>query len=104
MSNRKRKASAVLFGGAAVFALAIGASLDDATASAATAAASSTSSPAPSNPGGALPVQPVGGGACISGLNCGCIRHITCPWDRVRHQPVPGLEANQHAAPAPQNP
>jgi hypothetical protein len=41
---------------------------------------------------GALPVVPVGGGACIIGLNCGCIRGITCP-GTVHHRPAP---ANAH--------
>lgn len=53
--------------------------------------------------GGALPVVPVGGGACISGLNCGCIRYITCPGTIRHHRPAP---VNDHppdppAAPAP---
>ncbi len=53
------------------------------------------------NDGGALPVQPVGGGACIIGLNCGCIPRHTCPTPH----PHPGTAgANQHNAPAPQNP
>jgi hypothetical protein len=57
--------------------------------------------PTPPGDGGALPVQPVGGGACIIGLNCGCIPHRTCPTPHAR----PGTAgANQHNAPAPQNP
>lgn len=55
----------------------------------------------PSNPGGptrgggALPVVPAGGGGCIPGLQCGCIRGITCPGDHIHHP---------HPAPANVNP
>jgi hypothetical protein len=51
--------------------------------------------PHPSGPtaaGGALPVVPAGGGGCIIGLNCGCIRGITCP-GAVHRRPAP---ANDH--------
>ena len=65
-------------------------------------AASSITAPAPPPaPGGALPVRPAGGGACIIGLNCGCIRYITCPGSRPR---PPATNNQQHAAPAPQDP
>ncbi len=65
-------------------------------ASAAAAAAlvlaiGSGTTPAPGDragDGGAFPVVPVGGGACIAGLNCGCIRNVTCP-GTVRHRPPP---------------
>ncbi|WP_155763099.1 hypothetical protein [Mycobacterium colombiense] len=58
--------------------------------------------PAPPAQGGAVPVQPVGGGGgCIIGLNCGCIRNVTCPSPRPRR---PSVDNNQHAAPAPPNP
>jgi len=69
---------------------------------------SSSVVPAPPSPGGAtgggggaLPVQPVGGGACIIGLNCGCIRNITCPKPHPSH---PDTANGQHNAPGPQNP
>jgi hypothetical protein len=48
-------------------------------------------SPAPGDNaggGGSLPVVPVGGIPCIVGLNCGCIRNVTCP-DAVRRHPRP---------------
>ncbi len=64
-------------------------------------AMSTSSQPAAPDGGGAIIVQPVGGGACIIGLNCGCIPHRTCPTPHSR----PGTAgANQHDAPAPQNP
>src|ERR1700728_3635341 len=43
-----------------------------------------TAPPSPSTPGGALPVQPVGGGGCIIGLNCGCTKNCHPP-----HTPPP---------------
>jgi len=46
------------------------------------------------------PVVPVGGGACIIGLNCGCIRGITCP-GTVHHPPAP---ASEHPPDAPAGP
>jgi hypothetical protein len=57
--------------------------------------------PAPSGPtaGGALPVVPVGGGACIIGLNCGCIPHHTCPTPHARPAPT-----NDHPHVAPGGP
>jgi hypothetical protein len=60
-----------------------------------------STSPVPPAPGGAVPVQPVGGGGCVIGLNCGCIRNITCPSPHPRR---PSIDGNQHAAPAPPNP
>lgn len=57
--------------------------------------------PAATDGGGAIIVQPVGGGACIIGLNCGCLPRRTCPTPHA-HPANPG--ANQHNAPAPQNP
>lgn len=33
---------------------------------------------------------PDGGGACIIGLNCGCIRNITCPAPHRRPAPDNG--------------
>ncbi len=51
--------------------------------------------------GGALPVEPVGGGGCVAGLNCGCIPNVTCPRPHPRH----GLaDGHQTTAPAPHNP
>jgi len=64
-------------------------------------APSSSVAPAADGGGGAISVQPVGGGACIIGLNCGCIPHRTCPTPHAR----PGTAgANQHNAPEPPNP
>ncbi len=40
---------------------------------------------------------PDGGGACIIGLNCGCIRNITCPTPHRR--PAPANDT-PHSAPA----
>ncbi|GAB1811031.1 hypothetical protein [Mycobacterium sp. MUNTM1] len=57
--------------------------------------------PTPPAPGGAVPVQPVGGGGCIIGLNCGCIRNVTCPSPHPRR---PSVDNSQHAAPTPPNP
>ncbi len=107
MPNRTHKAVAAWCGGVAVLAWAVGASLDGAAVTTVTAASSSVNSESssPSGPGGALPVQPVGGGACISGLNCGCIPYVTCPWNRRVHRPAaPGVKTDNHAAPAPQRP
>jgi hypothetical protein len=56
-----------------------------------------TPAPAPGDRaggGGALPVVPVGGSGCIAGLNCGCIRYITCP-GTVRHRPAPATVNNR---------
>src|ERR1700761_1326937 len=65
-----------------------------------TSSADSTAPPAPPSPGGALPVQPVGGGGCILGLNCGCTKNCHPP-----HTPPPSnAGAPQHAPPAPPNP
>jgi hypothetical protein len=47
---------------------------------------------------GTLPVIPDGGGACIIGLNCGCIRGITCP-GTVHHRPAPAT-GHPHDAPS----
>jgi len=58
----------------------------------ATSALSSETQPPPNDPGaptgggGALPVRPIMG--CYLGLNCGCIRGITCP-GTVHHKPAP---------------
>jgi hypothetical protein len=54
---------------------------------------------------GALPVVPVGGSGCISGLNCGCIRYVTCPGTVRDRPPAPANihppNANAPAAPGP---
>jgi len=83
--------------------VAVGLSAADTTATTATTntAASSSATPAPA-PGGAIPVQPVGGGGCIIGLNCGCVHNC-----HTAHPHPPGVPGDpQHAAPAPapQNP
>ena len=41
--------------------------------------------------GGAVPVVPAAG-ACIIGLNCGCIRGITCPGTIPHHHHAPGAD------------
>jgi len=93
-----------LGGTAIAFALALGfGDVANAVPSsgAATASMASTPSPHPSGPttgGGAVPVVPVGGGACIIGLNCGCIRGITCP-GTVHHRPAPSND-HPHDPPA----
>ncbi|MCK8646559.1 hypothetical protein [Mycobacterium colombiense] len=97
MGTPKAGARAALFGCVTAVVLAAGPSFGGAPA----AATPSVVTPAPPVPGGAVPVQPVGGGGCIIGLNCGCIRNVTCPSTRPRH---PGVNNNQHAAPAPPNP
>lgn len=51
--------------------------------------------------GGALPVVPVGGSGCIAGLNCGCIRYITCPGTVRHHKPAPAGDHPPDAPPAP---
>ena len=64
-------------------------------------APSSSVAPTAGDGGGAISVQPVGGGGCIIGLNCGCIPRRTCPTPHAR---AGTGDANQHNAPAPQNP
>ncbi len=102
MTNRKARA-AVCGGAALVFAVTLGTvgARADAGEALNKAMSPSSSAAATGDGGGAIPVQPVGGGACIIGLNCGCIPHRTCPTPHAR----PGTAgANQHNAPAPQNP
>jgi hypothetical protein len=98
----------VVCGGAALV-VAIGFGVAGAGEALTTATSPSSSVvPAPPSPepitggsgGGALPVQPAAG-ACIIGLNCGCIPHHTCPTPHPR----PGnTGTNQHNPPAPQDP
>ena len=92
-------------GAVVVLVMGTGWMCDDAVAAAApvtTTAASTITEPGPPPaPGGALPVRPAGGGACIIGLNCGCIRYITCPGSHPR---PPVTNSQQHPAPAPQDP
>ncbi len=104
MTNRKARAAAVCGGAALVLAVSLG------TVGAQAGAGeplNGAMSPSPSvaatgsGEGGAIAVQPVGGGACIIGLNCGCIPHRTCPTPHARPGTAGG---NQHNAPAPQNP
>jgi hypothetical protein len=97
MGSRNAKGRAALCG--CVTAVVLGAGL--AWGGAPAAATPSVVTPAPPAPGGAAPVQPVGGGGCIIGLNCGCIRNVTCPSPHPRR---PSVDNNQHAAPAPPNP
>lgn len=72
-----------MFSAAAIFVLTIGWAGNpwiDTTTAAAPAVLSSVTpaSSDPDVPGGALRVQPVGGGGCIIGLNCGCT--AICHW------------------------
>ncbi|ORW97710.1 hypothetical protein AWB92_03405 [Mycobacterium sp. IEC1808] len=101
MTNRVRRTAAAICAGAGVV-LAVGLGVTGAGESPGGATAqSSIVVPAPGDGGGAIPVQPVGGGACVIGLNCGCIPHRTCPTPH----PHPGTAgANQHDTPPPQNP
>jgi hypothetical protein len=107
--NKGRTAIA-LRGGAAVFVLAVGvvsqSLANTPAAGAASAIASETQAP-PKDPGGpgggggadgALPVVPAHGG-CIIGLNCGCIRGITCPGTVQHRRPAP-VNDHPHDAPA----
>ncbi|OBI43853.1 hypothetical protein A5708_17895 [Mycobacterium colombiense] len=98
MRTRSATARAALCG--CVTAVVFTAGLASGAAPAATATPSVVT-PAPPAPGGSVPVQPVGGGGCIIGLNCGCIRNVTCPSPHPRR---PNVDNNQHAAPAPPNP
>jgi hypothetical protein len=94
-----RTVAAVCGGGAVVFAVGLGVAGADEPRSDATVPSSSVTPTG--GGGGAITVRPVGGGACIIGLNCGCIPHRTCPTPHPR----PGTAgAEQHNAPAPQNP
>ncbi len=100
MTNRK--AAAVCGGAALLFAVALGTvGAQAGTGEPPNSAMSSSSESVAPGGGGAIPVQPVGGGACIIGLNCGCIPHRTCPTPHPRPGTAGG---NQHNAPAPQNP
>jgi hypothetical protein len=96
MAPRTGRAAAVVCGVVALSAWVIGVAPGTA---AATTVASASASPAPPTPRGALPVQPVGGGACIIGLNCGCIRNVTCPRPHARRPAVPNIGSDQRAAP-----
>ncbi|MCV7092524.1 hypothetical protein [Mycobacterium interjectum] len=104
MTNRKARAAAVCSGAAVFFAVGLGlAGVQGGAGEPLTSAPSSSSGVAPTggDGGGAITVQPVGGGACIIGLNCGCLPRRTCPTPHPR----PGTAgAEQHNAPAPQNP
>ncbi len=104
MTNRRARAAAVCGGAALVFAVGFGTVGAQSGAGEPLNSAMSPSSSVAANAdggGGAIPVQPVGGGGCIIGLNCGCIPHRTCPTPHAR----PGTAGdNQHNAPAPQDP
>ncbi|OBA70734.1 hypothetical protein A5641_02850 [Mycobacterium sp. 1554424.7] len=95
-----RTAAAVCGGGALVLAAGFGVAGADEPSTGATAPASSVA-PTTGGGGGAISVRPAGGGACIVGLNCGCIPHRTCPTPHPRPN---NTGENQHNAPAPQNP
>ena len=101
MKNRVGRTAAAICGGAAlVLAVGLGVAGADESPSGATAPSSSVA-PTDGGGGGAITVRPVGGGACIIGLNCGCIPHRTCPTPHPRPGTAGG---DQHNAPAPQNP
>ncbi|SPM27037.1 hypothetical protein [Mycobacterium terramassiliense] len=104
MTNRKARAAAVCGGAALIFAVTLGTVGAQAGAAEPRNSATSSSSgvaPTGGDGGGAITVQPVGGGACIIGLNCGCLPRRTCPTPHPR-QGTAG--ADQHNAPAPPNP
>ncbi|MEE6177953.1 hypothetical protein [Mycobacterium sp. 050134] len=102
MTHRVLRTAAALCGGATLL-LSVGAPPAGATASLSADGSSHVTPAPPSQPGGALPVQPVGGGGCVIGLNCGCIRNVTCPGSRPH--PHPGNVNNQpHPAPGSGNP
>jgi len=78
----------------------------------ATSALSSEMPAPPGDPGGltgggALPVVPAKlaplpePGGCIIGLDCGCIRGLTCPGTIPHHKPVPTNGHPQDAPPPP---
>jgi hypothetical protein len=95
-----RTAAAVCGAAALVFAVGLGVAGADEPWSGATLPPTSVA-PTAGDGGGAISVRPVGGGACIIGLNCGCIPHRTCPTPHSR----PGTAgAEQHNPPAPENP
>ena len=108
VTHRKSRTAAAFCGGAAfVFAIGLGVTGADELLNS-TMGHSSIVVPAPPSSGavtggggGALPARPAGGGACITGLNCDCIRNITCPKPRASH---PDTANGQHTAPGPQNP
>jgi hypothetical protein len=100
----KRRGKTVAGLGGATLALAVGLGIGGAGAppsSAMSPPSSAVPAPPSGNDGGAIRVRPAGGGACIIGLNCGCIPHHTCP----SPPPRPGTAgANQHKAPDPPKP
>jgi len=74
----------------------------------ATSALSSETPLPPNDPGGptrggsALPVRPIMG--CYLGLNCGCIRGITCPGTVHHHRATPNNNNQPPDAPPPPAP
>jgi hypothetical protein len=72
------------------------------TPTTATSALSSETPPPPKDPGdptgggGALPVRPI---ICYAGLNCGCIRGITCPGTIPHHHHPAPTNDQPHDAP-----
>ncbi|BBY36930.1 hypothetical protein MMAN_10640 [Mycobacterium mantenii] len=104
MGSQSAKARAGLCGCVAAVFLAVGFSSVGApvtiAASSGVTPAPPAPTPAPPSPGGALPVQPAGGGGCVIGLNCGCTRNCHKPHPR----PPDVVGDPQHAAPAPPNP
>ncbi|MGZ4529137.1 MAG: hypothetical protein ACXVYA_05770 [Mycobacterium sp.] len=98
MWNGQARTAAALGASGAALVLAFGWAAGDAAARTANTTSSSSVTPAPPPaPGGALPVQPAGGGGCIIGLNCGCTRNCHKPHPR----PPDVVGDPQHAAPAP---
>ncbi|MBV8785558.1 MAG: hypothetical protein JOZ00_02595 [Mycobacterium sp.] len=101
MGNRQAKAAGALCAGVAALVVAVGWSAGDTTATTAKSNTATSSSTTPA-PGGAVPVQPVGGGGCIIGLNCGCVH--ACHTQHPRPPDVAGDPQHAAPAPAPQNP
>ena len=92
VANHKGRMAITLCGAVATLAFAVGYGADGGPTMAASSNVTVTPapSPTPGDPSGAFPAQPVGGGACIAGLNCGCIPRLTCPTPHRRPAPAVG--------------
>ena len=115
----KGRTAITLRAAAAMFVLmvgcgaAVGAQASPPTPDAPATGAPSSEMPAPPEDpggltgGGALPVVPARlaplpqPGGCIIGLDCGCIRGVTCPGSTPHHKPAPGDGHPQDAPPPP---
>ncbi|MBW0016222.1 MAG: hypothetical protein JO236_01535 [Mycobacterium sp.] len=100
MRDGRARTALALCAGAAVLTSVIGFSATPSPTGAPIASTPPSSvapAPDPGDPrggGGALPVRPAGGGACIVGLNCGCIPRLTCP---SPHPRAGGANGASHA-------